>query len=286
VVVVEVVVAVEVEEEVEEDSAPPPLPQPCKAPITSVIHGMVSYAGDIDNLVKKLSAMAEENVLCNIKHMLMWDHEGSRPFGLPPGINLDVIPHPPNIVTDLMPGYKFAQVKFFALLLETAKRMDGDSNIKHLALTDSDSIIYFPVMVDTLEKYMPNGLYIGGAFHDQVIEGGYVGSGFSFYTRDLVFAIRAYVMSHVGFFPLSYFFLKKRAPLSNFDVSISSLSRSLGGVLVQLPGAYSQNALCAYPRGYLQWPILATQGLFTNVRQEVPQIREVLRFMSSESLLA
>ena len=62
---------------------------------------------------------------CGIKHLFIWDSEGVVPPGIPSVVDLDIIP-PWNIVPKILSGYRFAQIKFVALLLETAKRMDGN----------------------------------------------------------------------------------------------------------------------------------------------------------------
>ena len=261
--------------------------QSCKEPIHSIIHGTVSYEDGINSTVAWFRAISVNNASCKVKHLLVWDSEGIRPNGVPDDIDLDVIPHPRGIVPDLMMAYRFAQVKYFALLMEIAKRMDENERITHCVLTDTDSFINLPIAEEILRRYMPHGsLFIGGDHVDQAIEGGYVGSGFSFYTRDLVFAIRAYSVSHFGNFPGNFIYSiddhvssTQKNPLENFDVAISSLTRSLGGTIVQLPGAYHQNAYCELPRGYLHWPILATQGAFTKKTPWLPQHDEVLGFM-------
>ena len=206
--------------------------------------------------------------------MLIWDSEGVMPPGIPSAIDLDIIPHPRNIVPKILDGYRFAQIKFVALLLEAAKRMDADKNLSHLILSDNDEVVHFSVIKPLLQRYMPDGLLLGGDLVDQAIEGGYI-NGVHFYTRDLIFAIRTYLEAYVGFFPNS--FLLWNNPFSNIDVAISYLVRSLGGKLVRIPGMYSLSAYCSLPLGYLKWPLVSTPAHVDEFG--VPKHEDVLHFM-------
>ena len=225
----------------------------CKKDVPSIVHGTVGYAGDINKTISFLKQQLHKNMSCGIKHLFIWDSEGVVPPGIPSVVDLDIIPHPRNIVPKILDGYRFAQIKFVALLLETAKRMDGNENLTHLILSDSDETINFSVLKPLLQRYMPDGLLLGGDLVDQVIEGGYI-NGPHFYTRDLVFAIRAYLEAYVGSFP-NVFYLNN--PHSNVDVAMSSLVRSVGGTLVAIPGVHSLSAYCSLPLGYLKWPLVA-----------------------------
>ena len=88
---------------------------------------MIGYAGDINETPPWFKVTAAQNFAWSIKHLL-WDSEGVMPPGIPSAIDLDIIPHPRNIVPNILDGYRFAQIKFVAVLLEAAKKMDADRN--------------------------------------------------------------------------------------------------------------------------------------------------------------
>ena len=246
----------------------------CKKDAPFIVHGMLGYAGDINKTIEWFTATAALNASCGVKHLFIWDSAGEVPQGVPSTIDLDIIPHPRNIVPNIINGYRFAQIKVVALLLEAATRMDRDEKLTHLILSDNDVVINLPVLESVLQRYMPDGLVLGGDLVDQAIEGGYI-NGAHFYTRDLVFAIRAYLHAYVGFFPNSFF--KPHSPMANVDVAMSSLVTSLGGTLVHLPGAYSISAYCALPLGYLKWPLVTTNVNLDELG--VPDHHNVLQFI-------
>merc|ERR1711991_807382 len=160
--------------------------------------------------------------------------------------------------------------------------MKVNPHLKYYISTDNDVTINFAKVEDVLNKYMPHDkIMVGGTITYNYVHDGYPGGGVLFLTRKAILSICDYILS-ISHFPGSLIpteKTKRANPMNNVDIYISALVSSLGGEIINLPGAYSRSPYCGYPRQYLVAPIIAAQHSMGKANADTPQHEDVLEFM-------
>jgi hypothetical protein len=254
---------------------------------TTILISVMGYHKDTDRSIAFFKALFKHKVYSKRhKFLFMHDDKGIMPKEIkeakPLAFNLEVVPHPQVSASSNSWLRKFAQLKYIAVVLEAGKRMKANPHLKYFIATDNDVTINFAKVEGVLNKYMPHyKIIMGGTITYNYVHSGYPGGGVLFLTRKAVLSICNYILS-TSHFPGSLIPTenpKRSNPMKNIDVYLSALVYTLGGEIINLPGAYSRSPYCGYPRKYLVAPIIAAQHSMGKANPDMPQHEDVLAFM-------